>query len=566
MPFQFHNADASPYRPGALFMGVSDSRRDIGIVPERHALTVAGARSGKGAAVIVPNLRRWPHSALVIDPKGENAFLTWEARRHMGQAVHILDPFREADIPDSVRASFNPLAAINPAEDAAREDIQVIADGLVIRHKAADGEWYDGAKTVIAGFIAHALTSLPAERHNLAAVRDMLNFPADVFAGMVADMAENPACGGLPQEAAALLGDQTKSGREFLSGARRSISSMGAPALQSCMAESSFRLSDLKAGRCTVFLVLPSRYVTEHARFFRLFVRLALAEMEKPLPNKTGLDRLKGTPCLFMLDEFAELGRIDALQKAAGRMAGNGVHLWPFLQNFRQLHDLYGNEGAEVFISNADALQFFGVDMDHPACRFISDRVGALTPAEIADGPPPAPVVPGKNTWWEGAERARHADAQGAYQHAMRRAGTPRLAPDEIARITGKGPSDKVARSMIVFPRAGGVWNLRLRPYFDDPPVRNPVIERILAEQRAKRMAEFVKTIPPNSPPPPGFIDRASAFVGVAGLSALAGGLLVRALQVAGMDLPPPSSWVGMGAGLVVGLYLFRDMWTTLRA
>ena len=65
---------------------------------DRHALTVAGSRSGKGAAVIIPNLKRWTDNALVVDPKGEAARETWKERLAMGQAVHVLDPFGVADV------------------------------------------------------------------------------------------------------------------------------------------------------------------------------------------------------------------------------------------------------------------------------------------------------------------------------------------------------------------------------------------------------------------------------------------------------------------------------------
>ncbi|CAH0313562.1 type IV secretory system conjugative DNA transfer family protein [Roseomonas sp. CECT 9278] len=520
MPFQFHNADASPYRPGDIFLGTSETGHKVGITLERHLLTVAGARRGKGAALIVPNLRRWPHSAVVVDAKGENTFLAWQERQAMGQRVYVLDPFREADVPDSIRASFNPLAAIDPASPSARSDIRIIADGLVIRYNAKDGTWDNGAVTVLAGLIAHVITTAPPKRRTLASVRDLLNLPAFTeedqdgnrppsLADVAADMAENPSCGGLAQTAAAVilrsLTAKSGTGPEFVDAARTAIDNFGDEALQSVMADSSFRLSELKTGRCTVFLVLPSRYIADHARFFRLFVRLTLNEMEKPIEGKTGLDRLKGTPCLFVLDEFAELGRVDALKMAAGRLAGNGVHLWPFLQNFSQLPDLYGTEGAKPFIANADALTFFGIEQDDDAQRYASNRIGVLTQEEIGVTPPPVTVREPDSSERRGAlkppaspahsasdwshashqrrvqkhalaradldyaerdHRAAHDTAMNEYAHAMRRVGRPRLPPDEIARVTGRGPNDEVARSMIVFGAAGQIWNLSLAPYF----------------------------------------------------------------------------------------------------
>src|SRR5207253_2157203 len=40
---------------------------------DRHLLTIAPTRAGKGTTTIIPNLLTYGGSALVVDPKGENA-------------------------------------------------------------------------------------------------------------------------------------------------------------------------------------------------------------------------------------------------------------------------------------------------------------------------------------------------------------------------------------------------------------------------------------------------------------------------------------------------------------
>ena len=56
---------------------------------------------------------------------------------------------------------------------------------------------------------------------------------------------------------------------------------------------------------------------------------------------QAGSQRLK-QPALFLLDEFAALGRLEAVERAMGLMAGYGLQLWPILQDMSQLKDLYG--------------------------------------------------------------------------------------------------------------------------------------------------------------------------------------------------------------------------------
>src|SRR5690554_396025 len=62
------------YGPGKLFLGVIGAQieRDasgeryaqggveIGVADDRHAITIAGSRAGKGRAAIIPNMLRYP--------------------------------------------------------------------------------------------------------------------------------------------------------------------------------------------------------------------------------------------------------------------------------------------------------------------------------------------------------------------------------------------------------------------------------------------------------------------------------------------------------------------------
>src|SRR5690554_3905258 len=63
------------YAEGDLWLGRLPSGEAVGYNDDRHVLLVSGTRSGKGASIIIPNLCLWPGSAVVIDPKGENAMV-----------------------------------------------------------------------------------------------------------------------------------------------------------------------------------------------------------------------------------------------------------------------------------------------------------------------------------------------------------------------------------------------------------------------------------------------------------------------------------------------------------
>lgn len=504
MAYRFSTPSRYRYQTGDIFLGLDGAGNEIGVAIERHVVTVGGSRSGKGAALLVQNARRWPHNLLMIDPKGENAALTWKEREALGQQVAIIDPFGACDwgagaVPDRLRATFNPLAEIDVNADSARAEIMAIANGLVVIHNKEHTEWIEGGRKLLAGFIAFVLASAPPEHRTFQSVRSLLLMPEGELEKIADDMAEDGRAGGLMTAAAATiraaLSSSKGKAKDVLGIAKDSTDWLDDRPIARALGSSSFRLSDLKTGKLSLYLVLPAGgdHMTTYAGFLRLFVKTALHAMDKGQ---------KGSRCLFMLDEFFSLGKLEELAEAAGRMPSYGVHLWPFLQDLGQLHELYGPKVAETFFANADADIFLG-NKDPFTLEYISKRLGVMQVDDIGVLPPtkgsfqPSAFSASAATDWNGnpltgrdleehrtaqqnaaaahdAEQKRrltvtdsdYTNAVGEYNHQMQERGARRLSPDEIAQLIGKRTNTEVARSMIVFLSGGDILNLSLSPYF----------------------------------------------------------------------------------------------------
>jgi type IV secretion system protein VirD4 len=135
------------WEPGRFLIGRDSFGRYVGHADDRHILTVAGSRAGKGVSLIVPALLTWPHSCIAIDPKGELATIT-ASRRGNGSAwadampgdggVYVLDPFKRVTGPAAdYRSAFNPLADLDPDTDAGLDMAGQIADALVVQQEGA---------------------------------------------------------------------------------------------------------------------------------------------------------------------------------------------------------------------------------------------------------------------------------------------------------------------------------------------------------------------------------------------------------------------------------------------
>ncbi len=153
------------------------------------------------------------------------------------------------------------------------------------------------------------------------------------------------------------------------------------------MIRSVFGFASLRHEVASVFLVLPPNRLDAYSRWLRLLVSQALAEIARDAETPQGAPEAPGAaqraslplrePALFLLDEFAALGRLEAVERAMGLMAGYGLQLWPILQDLSQLRALYGTR-ANTFVANAGVLQCFGVN-DYETAKALSQLMGQAT-------------------------------------------------------------------------------------------------------------------------------------------------------------------------------------------
>ena len=351
-----------------------------------HLITLAPTRAGKGVGTVIPNLLAAERSVLVIDPKGENARIAGEARRRFG-TVHVLDPFEVSGHPS---AAYNPLDRLTPDSLDLGEDAASLTEALVMDPpgQVTEAHWNEEAKAILGGLIMFCVCHEDRDRRSLATVREYLTLPPEKLRALLELMQDSDEAGGLIARAAnRFLGKADREAASVLSNAQRHTHFLDSPRIAKCLARSDFAFSDLRHRITSVFLVLPPNRMDAYSRWLRLLVSQALQDIardaERPQGESEGRsERLRASnptlgPALFLLDEFAALGRLEAVERAMGLMAGYGLQLWPILQDMSQLKDLYG-ERAGTFIANAGVQQVFGVN-DFETAKWLSQMIGQET-------------------------------------------------------------------------------------------------------------------------------------------------------------------------------------------
>ena len=118
-----------------------------------------------------------------------------------------------------------------------------------------------------------------------------------------------------------------------------------------------------------LYLILPGRRLKTCSRWFRLIIGAALNELMDE-------QKQRGLPVLFLLDEFAQLGPLKAIEDGFGIARDYAITLWPILQDLNQLKRDY-KDGWETMLANAGMLQFFR-PQDNTTAEYVSKRTADI--------------------------------------------------------------------------------------------------------------------------------------------------------------------------------------------
>jgi len=355
--------------------------------PEHHTLIVARTRTGKGTRVIIPTLLRYGGSVFVIDPKGENAAVTARVRRdQMQQNIHILNPWDELhetyESGGFVRATYNPLDILDRNDPNVVAIAQALAGAICPAAADAKDHFWQGSAANILTAVLLWLTDReglaegdgPKERKTLGRAREIVSLTRKKFTSeYLTRMAASDAFDGAVREMAAPfidLADETYSG--VMSNLAESTKFLSDPQVKAATAVSSFSMDDLAAQKTTVYVVIPTERMDTQKTWLRLIVAAAMHTFKHPRKGAKSRHR-----CLFLIDEFAALGRLDDLPRDIATMGGFGVDFALVVQGLDQLKDHYG-EARGTIMSNCAYKWFCNVN-DLDSAKYLSDTLGKKT-------------------------------------------------------------------------------------------------------------------------------------------------------------------------------------------
>lgn len=333
--------------PNALLLGYENRKPIWDSAREGHLLTVAPTGAGKGVSCMIPALLTWQGPCIVIDPKGENYAVTAPRRRAMGHHVHVLDPFKITDT--RAADSLNPLDLLHANVGDFEDTAAMIASLLTPlgADQAKDPFWNERSAALIIEILKALYHLFPRGEHTLTDVCHVIR--------------SKPLANKKLNETIAYLLHALPNGEfgcnrtrsNIFSSASSHVGFLRSSAMERAMCDSTILLDDITAGAMqTIYIVIPPDKLASHGALLRLWIgtcMAAIAKRKAPPPQ----------PTLFLVDEAAQLGRLNALLTALTFYRSYGCRVWSFWQDISQLKSIYPNEW-ETVLNNCSTQLYFG--------------------------------------------------------------------------------------------------------------------------------------------------------------------------------------------------------------
>lgn len=426
-----------------LPLHLPEGARPVFTTSEHHTLIVARTRTGKGTRIIIPTLLRYAGSALVIDPKGENAAITARTRRdQLGHAVHIVNPWNvlapHFEALDLEASTFNPLDVLHRADPNCVAVAQSLAATVCPTSPGDKDRFWQGSAASVLAAVFLWLTDRPDERKTLARAREIVTLSRKQFTEkFLVRMAASTAFGGAIRELVSPyldLADETYSG--ILSNLNEATKFLSDPQIKAATEASSFDLTDLITCRTTIYLVIPPERIDTQRTWLRLVIAAAMHTFKQNASVGGAADR-----CQFLIDEFAALGRIEDLPRDIATISGYGVDFTLIVQSLDQLRDIYGEAAAGTILSNC-AYKWFCNLNDLSTAKYLSECLGQTTVETVS------------------RSTSLNADGKPSESTSHGETGRPLLSPDQILNLGREAAIALHPYGQPLYLRPVDYWNL----------------------------------------------------------------------------------------------------------
>ena len=387
-----------------------------------------GSGSGKSASYSIPNATQLLGSYVFTDPKGELYDKTAGYLKQHGYDIKVLNLVNPAN-----SDGYNPLMHIS-----SELDVDVIANTVVkgqASESKSDPYWEDMAEMLLKALIYYLIATRPEEEQNLASCSEMVraannNGGSNLLTELINQLPyDHPAR--MYYKSIEIAPEKTYG--SILSSLQSKLGKFDSKDIAEVTSTDTINFEDIGTKKTAVYVISSDTHTA-----YDFLLTIFFSQMIQQLYNYADLNggRLK-VPVFFILDEFANIGRIPDFDKKISTSRSRGIQFSVILQNLDQLEAVY-EKSYETIIGNCDTHVFLGSN-SYKTVEYFSKALGEKTIFRQS-----------KST-----NRDKHWHKQG-YSDSEQLMGRALMTPDELRRMDND--------DCIIFEK--GIKPIRARKYY----------------------------------------------------------------------------------------------------
>jgi type IV secretion system protein VirD4 len=332
-----------------------------------HCLIIGPTGSGKSVSFFIPNLLSLPDATIIVsDPKGELFKKTAEANRRQGKRIMRFDPFQE----DALQ--YNPLDYCKNSTDVVQLAQIILANGTNALSANSTSrehvEWLNMCVPLLTSMllcskvenqtISHAIDRINEfDFQELMAVA-MAKYHGEFGEEIVSYFQSFATVAGSDKTMASIKITLSSNAQIFLDKRIRNTTSAN-----------QIEFDKLRERPTVLYVTVPFSQSSLASPILAVFYFQLFTFMQQSSTD---------VPVYFMLDEFANIGKIPDVDKALATFRSQRVSMSLGIQSIKQLEAKYDNETANIILDNLKTkIVLPGLSTD--SAKYFEDFLGPTT-------------------------------------------------------------------------------------------------------------------------------------------------------------------------------------------
>lgn len=294
-----------------------------------HILVIGGAGSGKSSCLAIPSLKSWKERVFSIDIKGELS----EKTKGYRVDSKIFNPN------DRESAGYDPYYLLDTSTNLVQDVKEIALAIMPIPKEVKDPFWVKSAQNI---FIASMLYFYEQKYSFIRTIEKIQSTPIEQLINEIKE--------GNNQDAKYFINSFIGLDIKTLSGIYTELSNnimlfaTDQQIKETLTRDYVITPEDLENG-IDIYVVIEESKLEQWKGLLTLIVNQFLKHFERRANEGA-------TPILFLLDEFARLGKIETMSNGLATLRSKKITIALLIQSLAQLDEIYGQETRKVIADN----------------------------------------------------------------------------------------------------------------------------------------------------------------------------------------------------------------------